>query len=226
MKQFNFEEIQALMNARRSMRELLPDPVSQQELNEIFEAASIAPSNCNSQPWKVVVVSGDRAEQLKQRLVETVGQGEMQMDVPFDVGVYPETQTQRMHAAGALMYDAAGIARDDSSGRQKFIIDNLQFFGASQAALFFLPDWGGMRGAADLGMYAQNVMLAMRAKGIGSCPQTILSFNANVVRECLGVESQFQLLFGLSFGYFNADRPLNQVRTERAPVAETVDFIS
>lgn len=225
MNTFNFDEISALMEARCSMRELLPGPVPQQELHEIFKAASSAPSNCNTQPWKVVVVSGERAETLKQRLVETIGQGEIQMDVPFDAGAYPEEHTSRMHAAAELMYTAADIARDDKAGRQKMILDNLKFFGASQAAFFFLPEWAGIRGAADLGMYAQNVMLAMRAKGIGSCPQTILSFNAEVVRDSLGVDSSFQLLFGLSFGYFDPDRPLNRVRTERAPVAETVDFL-
>lgn len=226
MKKFNFEEISQLMDARRSKRELLADVVPQQELNEVFAAASNAPSNCNSQPWKVVVVSGERAEKLKLRLIETIGQGDMQMDVPFDVNDYPDEETKRMHAAAALMYTAAGLAREDIDGRQKFILDNLKFFGASQAAFFFLPDWAGVRGAADLGMYAQNVMLAMRAKDIGSCPQTILSFNADVVREVLGVGGNFQLLFGLSFGYFDSDRPLNQVRTERASVADTVEFIS
>lgn len=226
MRQFNFDEISALMKARRSMRELLPDTVPQPILNEVFEAASSAPSNCNTQPWKVVAVSGERAENLKKRLVETVGQGDVQMDVPFDIAVYPEEQTSRMHAAASLMYTAADIAREDSAGRHKFILNNLNFFGASQAVFFFLPEWAGTRGAADLGMYAQNVMLAMRAKNIGSCPQTILSFNADVVRESLGVDSSFQLLFGLSFGYFDPDRPLNQVRTERASLAETVEFLS
>lgn len=226
MNTFDFDEIKALMNARRSMREILPETVPQNELNEVFEVASIAPSNCNSQPWKVVVVSGERAKQLKEDLVKTIGQGDMQMDVPFDVRDYPEEETKRMQTAGALMHKAAGISREDTESRQNFMLKNLRFFGAPHAAFFFLPVWAGIRGAADLGMYAQNVMLAMRAKGIGSCPQTILSFNADVVREHVGVSSDFQLLFGLSFGYFDASRPLNQVRTERAPLASYVDYVS
>lgn len=224
MRQFDFDDIRTLMKTRRSRREFLPETVPQTELVEIFEAASYAPSNCNTQPWKVVVVSGERAANLKRTLTETIGQGEMQLDIPFDVGVYPTEQKQRMQAAAELMYNAAGIAREDREARDQFIIDNLNFFGAPQAAFFFLPEWAGTRGAADLGMYAQNVMLAMTARSIGSCPQTILSFNADAVRECLAVESGFQLLFGLSFGYFDPDRPLNQVCTDRAPTELSVDF--
>lgn len=225
MKEYNFNDIRTLMKTRRSKREFLPETVPQSELEQVFEAASYAPSNCNSQPWKVMVVSGNKAATVKQKLIDTIGRGEMQMDVPFDVAVYPEEQKQRMQDAGKLMYDAAGIPRDDQASRDRFIIDNLSFFGSPQAAFFFLPDWAGTRGAADLGMYAQNVMLAMTAKQIGSCPQTILSFNADAVRECLGVDSSFQLLFGLSFGYYDPERPLNQVSTERAVTASSVDFI-
>lgn len=225
MKPFDFDEFKALLKARRSKREFLPETVPRAELVEIFEAASFAPSNCNSQPWKVVVVSGEGAANLKRTLTETIGKGEMQMDIPFGVGVYPAEQKQRMEAAAELMYSAAGIAREDSAARHQFIVDNLNFFGAPQAAFFFLPEWAGVRGAADLGMYAQNVMLAMCARGIGSCPQTILSFNADAVRESLDVEAGYQLLFGLSFGYFNSERPLNRVCTDRAPAESFVDFV-
>lgn len=225
MNRFDFDSVRALMKARRSKREFLPDPVPRSELNAVFEAASYAPSNCNSQPWKVVVVDGERATEVKKILIETVGKGEIKPDFVFDVSVYPEVQIQRMQAAAELMYGAAGIARDDKSARNQFIIDNLNFFGAPNAAFFFLPDWAGERGAADLGMYAQNVMLAMCAKGIGTCPQTILSFNAGAVRECLGIDASYKLLFGLSFGYYCPDKPLNQVSTERADIESSVTFM-
>lgn len=225
MVKSNFEEMRALIQSRRSMRDFLDKPVPQDDLESVFECASYAPSNCNTQPWKVVVATGERANTLKQALVDHVGQGHMQLDFPFSPDTYTEVQKQRFQAAGALMYDAAGIARDDRNGRDEFIINNLKFFGAPHAAFFFMPQAAGVREAADIGMYAQNVMLAMSAKGIGSCPQTILSFNADVVRECLGVEKDFKLLFGLSFGYFDPDKPLNQVRTARAPVTASVDFV-
>ena len=74
-----------------------------------------------------------------------------------------------------------------------------------------MPDWADIREAADVGMYAQNLMLTMLAHGVASCPQTILGYNAEVVREQIGIESSQKLLFGISFGYADMSRPENQI---------------
>ena len=77
-----------------------------------------------------------------------------------------------------------------------------------------------------LGMYAQTLMLAMTAHGLGSCPQTALSFEANFIREALGVEPQYKLLFGISFGYPDPEAPVNRCATDRAALADCVHFHS
>ena len=45
--------------SRRSVRGFLDREVPQNVLNRIFEIAQNAPSNCNVQPWKVYVASGE-----------------------------------------------------------------------------------------------------------------------------------------------------------------------
>ncbi|MEY8742411.1 nitroreductase family protein [Bacillales bacterium AN1005] len=56
-----------------------------------------------------------------------------------------------------------------------------------------------VRVASEIGMYAQSFLLALAARGIGSVPQTVLGFHAEVVREVLGVSKEMKLLFGISF---------------------------
>lgn len=46
-----------LVKARQSDRSYLPKPVEQAKINRILEAARLAPSACNAQPWKIVVVT-------------------------------------------------------------------------------------------------------------------------------------------------------------------------
>ena len=46
-----------LVKARQSDRSYLPKPVEQDKINRILEAARLAPSACNAQPWKIVVVT-------------------------------------------------------------------------------------------------------------------------------------------------------------------------
>lgn len=46
-----------LVNKRQSDRAYLNLPVEQEKLNRILEAARLAPSACNGQPWKLIVVT-------------------------------------------------------------------------------------------------------------------------------------------------------------------------
>lgn len=54
---------------RRSVRKYKPDPVSEEQLNTLLEAARWAPSWANTQCWNFVVV---RDPQLKERLADTL----------------------------------------------------------------------------------------------------------------------------------------------------------
>jgi nitroreductase len=45
-----------VIRARRSIREFLPEPVPEEAIGQLLEAASLAPSSCNRQPWRFVLV--------------------------------------------------------------------------------------------------------------------------------------------------------------------------
>ena len=55
------------VSKRRSVRGFLDKEVPQQVINRIFEIAQQAPSNCNVQPWKAYVASGELKESLKKK---------------------------------------------------------------------------------------------------------------------------------------------------------------
>jgi len=50
-----------LASDRRSCRSYLPDPVQEEAIEKCLEAARLAPSACNKQPWRFIVVR-DRAK--------------------------------------------------------------------------------------------------------------------------------------------------------------------
>ena len=62
-------------------------------------------------------------------------------------------------------------------------------------------------------------MLAARDHGLGTCPQASTSDYPDIVREITGVSDQYSLICGLSLGYPDESKPVNQYRTRR----ETVD---
>jgi hypothetical protein len=72
---------------------------------------------------------------------------------------------------------------------------NLEFYGAPHVAFLFMPLVGdGVRVASDIGMYAQNFLLSLTARGLAGVPKTLLGMFADPVREMLGVGDDMKLL--------------------------------
>lgn len=213
------------ISERHSVRAFLDKPVDQAVLEEVFHLAGKAPSSCNTQPWLVHVVSGGVLEKLRHSLPEALQAGQFAMDFPY-TGNYPGIYRDRQHEAAKILYDALGIERSDRAARDVAFLENFRFFGAPHAAFFFMAEGFGLREACDVGMYAQTLMLSLQAYGIGSCPQTALSFNAPLIRESLTIKDSRQLLFGISFGYEDKGAASNQARTDRAILTDLVTFHS
>jgi nitroreductase len=214
-----------LIRSRRATRAFLPDEVPAQTMRAVFDLAAAAPSNSNTQPWQVEVVSGAARTRLAAALVAAHVAGETSMDFPYREGLYRGVHQRRREDAGAQMYSAAGIARRDTAARDAFNAESLRFYGAPHVAMLFAPCNTEARIAADVGIYAQTLLLAMTAYGIASCPQGLLSFYADTVRHELGV-TDHKLLLGISFGYADRAHAVNGVRVPRADVAETTRFHS
>ena len=211
-----------VVSRRRSMRDFKSDPVPREIIDSVFGTAQRAPSNCNTQPWFVHVVTGETLEQLRQELPAKFAAGEIALDFPYD-GQYEGVYKERQYASAAALYDSLGIARDQKAERNAWFMRNFSFFDAPAVAFFTLPTGFGLREACDLGMFAQTVMLGLTAHGLGSCPQTALAFLANVIRPALSLGDHEQLMFGMSFGY-PTDTAVNEVTTERASLADVVTY--
>ena len=211
-----------VVSRRRSMRDFKSDPVPREIIESVFGNAQRAPSNCNTQPWFVHVVTGETLEQLRQELPAKFAAGEIELDFPYD-GQYEGVYKERQYASATALYDSLGIARDQKAERNAWFMRNFSFFDAPAVAFFTLPTGFGLREACDLGMFAQTVMLGLTAHGLGSCPQTALAFLANVIRPALSLGDHEQLMFGMSFG-FPTDTAVNEVTTERASLGDVVTF--
>ena len=213
-----------IVSSRRSMRDFKSEPVPRDIIESVFGSAQRAPSNCNTQPWFVHVVTGETLERLRAELPAKFAAGEIALDFPYD-GQYEGVYKDRQYASATALYDSLGIAREQKDERNAWFMRNFSFFDAPAVAFFTLPTGFGLREACDLGMFAQTVMLGLTAHGLGSCSQTALAFLANVIRPTLGLGDNEQLMFGMSFGYPTVTA-VNEVRTERAALEDVVTFHS
>lgn len=218
----SFEETVRL---RHSPRAFLPTPLTDAQIHDVLQDAQYAPSNCNTQPWHVHIASGETKQALAQAMLRNAEQGKMSPDFTFDYADFHGEYFTRSQEQAKQYYEVLGIAREDKARRHETLLRNYTFFGAPHVAFLFMPSFGdNVRVAGDIGMYAQNFLLSLAARGFAGIPQTLLGFHADTMREMLGVDKSYRLLFGISFGYEDVEARANKLRMDRIPVEQSVVF--
>ncbi|MGI9252036.1 MAG: nitroreductase [Pseudohongiellaceae bacterium] len=212
------------INTRRSVRGYLNKEVPTDVLQQIFEIAQQAPSNCNVQPWKVYVASGALKDKLRQQMVERVKNG-VSSNPDYDYrGDFKDEYRKRQVECAIALYSKMGIGRDDMAGRRRAVLRNFEFFDAPYIAFVGMNPEFGTTVAIDVGMYAQTLMLTMAAFGLHSCPMGTMRDYPDLVREAFHIQDNTKILFGISFGYEDPKVAANATRTTREPAAANVVF--
>lgn len=209
------DTFEAVAGRRRSIRAFRPEPVARSIIARAVAAAMTTPSSCNTQPWRLHIVSGAALDRLRAALQAAAQAGTpREPDIEYAMayaGVFRERQID----AAVRLFAAQGVARQDRGARTASALRNYRFFDAPHAAFLFIPADGGLREAADCAMFAQTFMLALAAAGVGSCAQGSLGDYPMIVRRTVPLEESGRLLLGISFGYADLDDPAAQVRTPR-----------
>ena len=212
-----------LLDQRYSCRGFLKKPVAQEKIKRIVKTAQKVPSWCNSQPWQLAVCSPEKTKLLADALTEAAMDGMQSPDIIFPEsyqGVYKE----RRSTCGWQLYDAVGVVKGDRSASQKQMMENFRFFGAPQVAIVTTPKELGAYGAVDCGAFVTAFTLAARGLGVATIAQAAVAGLAPVVRESLRLSSDRDILCAISFGYDDKDHPANQFRTNRAELADVIDW--
>lgn len=216
-------ELDQVIADRRSVRMFLPDkPVARELLDEALALAMRAPSNSNTQPWHLFLATGHRRDRLVDALLAAA---DTTPPAVQSAGL-PPTFAYRRAEAGALLYGAMGIARDDAVGRWVAQRRNWEFFRAPVAGVVCMHRDFGPVDAMGVGMFLQTFLLALTERGIGSCVQVAIALFPQVLREQLAIPDDLTVLCGVSIGYADPAFAANSLTTPRNPVTDNVVFVS
>ena len=190
-----------VVTTQRAIRRLKPDPIPDALLRQIMDAAICAPSGGNRQGWSFVVV---RDPAKRARLGE----------------LYREAWSELMKVP--YYRDAASAPPDSPAGRMLASARHLgQHLGEAPVLILacIALDPGApptLTTGASIYPAVQNIMLAARALGIGSCITTIHRFRDAQVKELLGIPSEVETAALIPLGY-----PLGKFgRPPRRPLRE------
>ena len=217
------EDLDALMVRRYSCRGFRADPVPRETIENIVATARRTPSWCNAQPWQVTITSGRETDAFRSALKTEVETGSHQSDIPFPAkysGVYQD----RRRTCGWALYEAVGVTKGDRDGSARQMMKNFYLFGAPHCAIISSPGELGPYGALDCGGFVTAFTLAATAAGVATIPQAALASYSPFIRTYFGIPDDRLVLCGISFGYEDPDHPANSFRTERASVADIVDW--
>ncbi len=213
------------IKTRMSIRKFKPEPVPKELLQEVIEAALWSPSYKNTQPWEVIIISGKKKEELSKMLVALLEKGEpMTPDIPEPKG-WPEAQKRRIDDLFSSRAKQLGVDLRDPAVVKAAKIANSRFYGAPQGILLFQDDSLTPWSIFDMGLFAQSLMLAAHAKGLGTVPQAFLTDYAKQTKEFLQIPPSKRLVLGISIGYPDRDEPINQFKTNRVALSEVLKWI-
>jgi nitroreductase len=225
-QQNRIDVLEELLNERYSVRAFLPKVVPQETIEQVLKVAQRTASWCNSQPWQVVIASGEARERFRKLIYTEAASGapdNSDFPVPREYrGVYLE----RRRESGFQLYNTLGIVRGDKAAYAKQALENYNFFGAPHIAVIHTDEALGVYGAVDCGAYVSNFMLAAQALGLGTIPQAALARHSGLIRRHFDLGDDRRVVCGISFGYADHEHKVNSYRTSRAGIADTVTFIN
>ena len=212
-------DLEQAITDRHSTRLFLPDkPVPMKLVNESLELAVRAPSNSNVQPWHVVFASGAARDRLAKALL-----AEADTSSPA-VPPLPESFAHLRRELGALLYGTMGVARDDAEARRVAVLRNWEFFRAPLTGIVCMHRDLDHVDAVGVGMFLQTFLLALTARGLGSCVQVSVAGYPDILREQLDISDDYRILCGVAIGYEDPDFAANSLNVPRNPLNHNFVF--
>lgn len=182
------------MSTLRAVRRLKPDPIPDDVLRRVLQAACWAPTGGNQQPWKVIVV---RSDEKKQALADIYGP---------EWANYSKVFVKRLE--GADGEERARWERVLAAGN--YLADHLA---ESPAILMFCADFRRMAvtdagldrislvGGGSVYPPVQNAMLACVAEGLGCTLTTLHCIREDEVKAALDIPEEWATAAMVPIGY-------------------------
>jgi len=219
-----YDPLLQTLEARHSCRAFLPHPVPDTVITKIVTAARRVPSWCNAQPWQVTITRGAATHRFRTMLKQHITNGTPPApDLSWPTG-YTGDHATRRRACGFQLYDAAGIEKSDRDARRAQMLRNYDLFDAPHVAIVHSPVELGPYGAMDTGGFVTAFTLTATSLGVASIAQAAIAAYAPQVRDHLSIPDNRLVLCAISFGYADADAPVNQFRTARADPSDIIDW--
>ncbi len=173
---------------RRSVRKFKPDSVPEEHITALLDAARLAPSGCNAQPWRFKVVK-DR--ETKSKLAQAAYNQSFIADAPVVLVCCADTKAYLDGTVSGLQDLGKTGTVDD--GIIKIILEKTNKLKNMNA------DQLGERVALNVAIAVEHIVLRALDFGLGSCWVRLV--DRQMVKDIFGWNDKFYIVALLPIGY-------------------------
>ena len=211
---------------RRTIRRFLLEPVPGDILREVLSEALWAPSWGNTQPFEVVVATGDPLERFRKENERALREGRTSKpDIPMPEH-WPELHQARYRDVGRSVLQALEIPRGDSEARLDYYAQMFSLFGAPALVVVTISRQIAVEYAMlDVGLFLQTFCLAAEDRGLGTAILAASVRYPEIVRRNFSIPEDRRIVMGVAVGRPDPDAPMNRFPRTRAPLEQMVRWV-
>jgi nitroreductase len=202
---------------RKSIRAYTAEPVAQDAVRELLEAAIAAPTNSNAQPWKFYVVAGERKQELDATLLGCLEESRStsnELQTERDGGD-PQAQETLSARRTTLTRGIMQTLTENDLPLEVFARGSFKFFGAPVAIVVTMDQSVPESIILSVGSAVENLLLAAVAKGLGTCWIGMTLMYSKEIKQALGIPDTERVITTLALGYPDKESPLNAFKSTR-----------
>ena len=214
-----------LIKKRRSIRHFKPEQPAREVILECLEAATWAPNPTSQQPWKLIVLTGDKLKEvikvIEENFAEAFQKKEEQPSPPISEDVANTLKARKDKAFQQMI----SILKEKGVDMQAVGSGNFNFHHAPVGIIFATYPWKDQNFFKSTIAAMENFLLAATAKGLGTCWMNAVSICQGTIKKALNLPPELILVDGIAVGYPVENSPLNQLPRERLPIKEVTDWL-
>lgn len=200
-------ELKEAIEKRRSIRKFKPDPVSDELIGQLLDAARLAPSGTNLQPWRFVIV---KSAEMKEKLgavipLAFITKAPVLLVCCADLTAVNLTGNRLVELKEAGAFAGTEMENFDPSSYKSRSMD-------AQGARAYL--------SLNVAIAVEHIALRAVDLGLGSC--WTMMFNPKMVRDILGLDESLSVVTVVPVGYPDQSPPQRPRLSRERLVIKTV----
>lgn len=215
-------ELSEGLMTRKSIRKFLSKDVPREIIEAILKEAHMAPSSSNQQPWNFHIITGEPLAKLSTSIREAHEKNYKPYD-PSKGKTIPALYVERTRT---LFRELRPFLKKLGEENRSFIeTGSLCFYNAPVAILMTIHKSLPGNRLMDIGMAAQNLMLAAHARGLGTCAIGLALLYEDIIRSEAAISPEFDIALIIAAGYPDFESPVNEFRSPRDPIEHFITWI-